>query len=189
MKTILIFVTTLDGKVTKWGSSDIRSWSSKNDQEHFDSIWAETRVIIMGRGSYDPDPVRPKPNHLFVVLTRTPEKYKDTQVPGQLEFTDKTPLEIVKRLEAEGEEKLLVVGGPNIATLFLKEQLIDELWITFEPKIFGRGGNFVIDENLDISLSLISTEKVNKQGTLINKYRVLKNTLAERRIIHRNLFF
>ena len=69
---------------------------------------------------------------------------------------------------------MLVVGGPHIATSFLKEQLIDELWLTLEPKIFGIGGNFATDVKLDINLRLIHYEKVNKQGTLITKYEVLK---------------
>ncbi|HZY26453.1 MAG TPA: dihydrofolate reductase family protein, partial [Bacteroidales bacterium] len=81
---------------------------------------------------------------------------------------------LINRLEKEGQEKLLVVGGPQIATLFLKEQLIDELWLTLEPKIFGTGGNFVMEEKFDISLILLNSEKVNEKGTLINKYRVIK---------------
>jgi len=67
-----------------------------------------------------------------------------------------------------------VVGGPHIATSFLKEQLIDELWLTLEPKIFGTGGNFATDVKLDINLHLLHYEKVNEQGTLITKYAVLK---------------
>jgi dihydrofolate reductase len=69
---------------------------------------------------------------------------------------------------------MLVVGGAHIATSFLKEQLIDELWLTIEPKIFGVGGNFVIEEKLDIKLQLISCERVNLQGTLITIYSVIK---------------
>jgi dihydrofolate reductase len=57
----------------------------------------------------------------------------------------------------------------------LKEQLIDELWLTIEPRIFGTGGSFVIEENLDIKLKLISYEKVNDEGTLITKYGVIRN--------------
>jgi riboflavin biosynthesis pyrimidine reductase len=109
MKTILIFVSTLDGKVTKWGDPFVRVWSSKDDQHYFNRVWNDTR------------------------------------------------------------------GGAHIATSFLKEQLIDELWLTIEPKIFGIGGNFVIAEKLDINLQLISCEKVNKQGTLITKYAVKKD--------------
>ena len=33
MKTILVFVSTLDGKITKWGDAHVKSWSSQKDQE------------------------------------------------------------------------------------------------------------------------------------------------------------
>jgi dihydrofolate reductase len=67
----------------------------------------------------------------------------------------------------------LIVGGAHIATSFLKDELIDELWLTLEPKIFGIGANFVIKEKLDIRLKLISCTTANQQGTLMMKYRVL----------------
>jgi dihydrofolate reductase len=174
MKTILIFVSTLDGKITKWGDPMIRSWSSKADQDQFDAIWNETRVIIMGSGTYNPDPLKADPKHLFIVITRQPSKYESSNVPGLLEFTNKTPVQILNRFKND-EDAVLVVGGSQIATSFLKAQLIDELWLTFEPKIFGAGANFVTDEKLDIDLRLISFEQINKQGTVLTKYHVIRN--------------
>jgi len=174
MKTVAIFVTSLDGKITKWGDHRIRLWSSKEDQVHFDSIWNDTRVIVMGSGTYDPDPVKPSGKHLFVVLTRSPSRYSDKEQKGKLVFTNERPEKIIERFEKEGEERILIVGGSQIASLFLKNQLIDELWLTFEPSIFGTGGNFIIDEKLDIKLRLLSCEKVNIEGTLIAKYLVIK---------------
>jgi dihydrofolate reductase len=174
MKTILIFVSSLDGKITRWGNPMIRSWSSKSDQEHFDAIWKDTRVIIMGSGTYNPDPVKPVSRHLFVILTRHPERYKSREIPGQLEFTDDSPLLLMERFKKANEDKLLIVGGAQIAALFLKAQLIDELWLTIEPRIFGIGASFVNDEKLNIELKLLSCEIVNEQGTLITKYELLK---------------
>jgi dihydrofolate reductase len=171
-KTILIFVSTLDGKVTKWGDPIVRSWSSRGDQEYFDTIWKNSRVIIMGSGTYNPEPLKPTKNHLYIVMTRQPEKYAAREVPGQLEFTRNSPLELVTRFAREGEENILVVGGPQIATSFLREGLIDELWLTIEPRIFGSGANFVTDAKLDINLNLLSCEKINDQGTLITKYKI-----------------
>jgi hypothetical protein len=43
MKSILIFVTSLDGKVTKWGEPLVRSRSSHQDQEYYKKIWDESR--------------------------------------------------------------------------------------------------------------------------------------------------
>lgn len=174
MKTILILVSTLDGKITKWGDPMIRSWSSQDDQDYFDAIWNDTRVIIMGSGTYRPAPVKPDSKHLFLVLTRHPDKFKSFEVPGQLEFTNESPLQVIKRIEVGLEEKILIVGGAQIATAFLREQLIDELWLTFEPKIFGIGPGIVIAEKLDIRLNLISCDRVNELGTLMTKYKVLR---------------
>ena len=173
MKTILIFVATLDGKITKWGDPKIRSWSSRADQDYFDTIWNDTRVIIMGSGTFNPEPLKPVLKHLFVVLTRHIEKYRNMEVSGQLEFTAISPAQLITRFENDGEDRILVVGGPQIATSFLKDDLIDELWLTVEPKIFGLGASIVTEDKLDISLNLLSSERMNDQGTLINKYRII----------------
>ncbi len=176
MKTILIFVSTLDGKITRWGEPDIRSWSSKADQDHFDAVWNRTRGVIMGSGTYNPDPISPSLDHLFIVMTKRPDEYRNKERKGRLEFTSDSAAHLVSRFEKEGEEVILIVGGPHIATLFLKEQLINELWLTLEPRIFGRGGNLVTEEKLDIELRLLSYSKVNDEGTLITKYQVLKKS-------------
>lgn len=173
MKTILIFVSTLDGKVTRWGNPFIRSWSSRGDQDYFDSVLNQVRVIIMGSGTYNPDPVVPVAKHLYIVMTSATDKYLNKEVPGQLEFTSETPSGIVRRFVNEGEEKVLVVGGPRLATSFLKDNLIDELWLTIEPRLFGRGDCIVTEEKLDVSLNLLSSVKINEQGTLINKYSII----------------
>ena len=46
--------------------------------------------------------------------------------------------------------------------------------LRLNQKYFGTGGNFVIEQKLDIDLKMISIEKVNEQGTLITKYTVIK---------------
>lgn len=176
MKILLVYVSTLDGKVTKWGDPHVKSWSSQKDQEYFKKIWADARLIVMGSNTFMAEPFRPILNHLLVVMTGHPAKYKSQEILGKLEFTDKSPASLVKRFEDEGHELMLLVGGAHIATSFLKGQLIDEIWLTIEPKIFGMGGNFVIEEKLDINLRLIHCERVNEQGTLITKYEVLKDS-------------
>jgi len=174
MKIILVFVTTLDGKVTKWGDPHVQRWSSKEDQTYFKQAWNENSLVIMGSGTYDAEPFKaPVSNHL-IIMTQNPEKYKDKTVPGHLEFTNEPPVKVVERLRKEGEDHILLVGGPHLATSFLQENLVDELWLTLEPKIFGSGGNFVAESKLDVNLQLLSSEKVNDLGTLINKYAVIK---------------
>ena len=173
MKTILIFVSTLDGKVTKWGDSHIKSWSSHQDQDYYKKIWNDSGLIVMGSNTFSGE-LLPAPDHQLIVMTRDPAKYKSLKFSGKVEFTNESPAELINRFKTKGYEQMLVVGGAHVATSFLKEQLIDELWLTLEPRIFGMGGNFVTDVKLDINLRLTHFEKVNEQGTLITRYSVLK---------------
>ena len=174
MKTILIFVSSLDGKITKWGEPNVRLWSSHQDQDYYKKVWNESRLIVMGSATFNADTFNPSPAHQIIIMTGHPDRYKSFEVPGQMEFTNETPVELSARFATKGHQQMLVVGGPHIATSFLKEQLIDELWLTIEPKIFGMGENFATEAKLDIDLRLIQSEKVNDQGTLITKYAVLK---------------
>jgi dihydrofolate reductase len=175
MKVILVFVSTLDGKITKWGNPHVKDWSSQKDQEYYKELWNHASLIIMGSSTFNAEYFSPSSNHLLVVLTKNLLKYKKYAVARQLEFTDKSPLELTKRYQKKGFKTMVVVGGAHAATSFLNEQLIDELWLTIEPKIFGTGGSIVIEEPLDINLKLISCEKGNEQGTLITRYAVIKN--------------
>ena len=171
---MLVFVSSLDGKVTKWGESNVSLWSSQEDQKYFKKIWNDSKLLIIGSNTFNADPIKPSAHQLLVIMTREPSKYKKYEVSGQLEFSDEFPAQLALRFEKEGYEQMLVVGGAHIGTSFLKEQLIDELWLTIEPRIFGAGSNFAIEEKLDINLRLIKCEKVIKRGTLITQYAVLK---------------
>lgn len=176
MKKILVFVTSLDGKITHWDEDKVEGWSSKEDQEYFKKIWDKAELTILGSGTYNATPMYPTATQHLVVMTRTPTKYKDDEVANRLEFTDQSPAEIVAHYEKKGLEEMLIAGGAHVATAFLKAELIDEIWLTVEPKIFGSGSNFVAEEALEVDLQLLSFDKVNDRGTLITKYAVIKKS-------------
>ena len=175
MKKILVFVSTLDGKVTKWGDPFVRRWSSKADQKYFNRVWKDSELIVVGSNTFNASPLEPAANHLLVIMTREPAKYRTKAVDGKIEFTDVTPGQLVARFEKQNLKQMTVVGGAHIATSFLKDELIDELWLTLEPRIFGQGGCFVTEEKLNIELELISCEKLNDEGTLLIKYAIIKS--------------
>lgn len=174
MKSVLVFVSSLDGKVTKWGNPQVRNWSSAQDQAYYQKLLGTEKLIIMGSNTFNADHFPPSPSRLLLVMTKDVLKYKKYEAEGQIEFTNKSPLELTEFFRKKNYENMVIVGGAHVATSFFKEGLIDELWLTIEPKIFGTGGTFVTEEKLDINLKLISCESVNEQGTLITKYAVIK---------------
>ncbi|RNI38002.1 hypothetical protein EFY79_07160 [Hanamia caeni] len=174
MKVICVFVATLDGKITKWNAPRVRDWTSQEDQKYYKQIWNDFDLIVMGSNTYLAEKFSSSPKRLLLVMTRHPSTYKQYEVPGQIEFTDQSPEDIVTECQQKGYKNMIMAGGPHLTTSFFQKKLIDELWLTIEPKIFGTGGNLVIEERLDIDLQLLSIEKVNKKGTLITKYAILR---------------
>jgi dihydrofolate reductase len=151
----------------------VHKWSSEEDQTYFKKLWNESKVTVLGSSTFDFDPIKPSPATRLIVLTSHPETYAERAVPGQVEFSSEAPRIIVDRLREDGYEQLIVAGGAHIATSFFADGLINELWLTLEPKIFGSGRNFVAESQLDIELELISCERINERGTILTKYRVL----------------
>jgi len=174
MKVTLIFVSTLDGKTTRWDDPIVKKWTSSQDKRYFQQTWDNAPLIVIGSSTFDVDPIKPSEKHLLIVMTSHPEKYQSYKVVGQLEFTAASPAEIFSRYKKAGYQQMLVAGDAHVATSFIKAKLIDELCLTLEPKIFGYGSNLVAEEKLDIELKLLSSEKVNERGTLINKYMIIK---------------
>ena len=173
MKVILAMVQSLDGKTTKWHDPHLHTWTSQEDQQYFAKLIEHHKLIIMGRKTYEvaKPMIKPQLDKFRIVLTNHPEQFDNEKV-GQLQFTKEGPTELVRRLEKKGYKEGLLVGGAHTNTEFLEEHLVDEVWLTIEPKIFG-SGNELIQGSVDVNLELLSIEKLNERGTLLLKYKVV----------------
>lgn len=177
MKVILAIVTSVDGKSTKGRNPATYEWSSKEDKKHFSSLIKKHNLIVMGSNTYDAikSYIKLTPDKLRVVMTKNPKKYAAHKVFGQLEFSNEPIKKLISRLENLGYEQMLLVGGATLITSFFKEKLINEIFLTIEPKVFGTGKGLVLEEQqLNIDLKLMSIKKLNPQGTLLLKYQVIK---------------
>ncbi len=167
----MVAVSSVDGRITKWDEDYIYKWTSRQDYGYFENLKKDYDLIVMGSGTYNVVLPKPEKERLRIVLTKTPSKYKKLWISKQLEFSREAPLELIKRLEKLGYKKMLLVGGSKINTLFLKKKLVNQLWLTLEPKIFGEGKSMANDK-LNLSLKLNSIERLNANGTLLLKYLI-----------------
>jgi len=160
-----MMAVTADGKIAK-SSDHFPDWTSKEDKKLFAEISKKYGVVIMGDKTFFTFP-KPLPGRLNVVFTllKKPPKMKNVMWVGG------NPKTVLKKLEKMGYKSAILGGGAYLNTQFLKKKLIDEIWLTIEPKIFGEGLG-VFGGDFEVDLKLTGVKKLNNNSILI-KYKVL----------------
>ncbi|HKP54686.1 MAG TPA: dihydrofolate reductase family protein [Chloroflexia bacterium] len=166
MKIILMAAVTLDGKIAR-NEAHFVDWSSREDKKLFYSTSKRAGVIIVGNNTFKTFP-SPLPGRLHVVLTSTTEDKQDT--PGVVEYTNSPPEQIVAELEARGYTEAVLTGGAQINALFLRSNLVDEIWLTIEPLIFGIGIDLFRGAQFNLQAKLVGVETLNEGGTVHLRY-------------------
>lgn len=187
------FVQTLDGKVSvlKKGYWPI---GSLKDHEVLDELRAYADCLIHGGnlarefGEVTGESLEEtafknlrkklnkNPNLPYYVVTNHPEDFDFTH---PIWITDKKPNELSKELYKKGYTNVLIEGGPTLLGSFLKEDLMDEIFITIAPKIFGTDKNatktlvegILLPPEKIKNLKLLSMKKLDSEVFL--RYRVL----------------
>ena len=176
MKITFVAVSSLDGKTTMWNNPLVDEWTSKEDTKHFTKLLQTSSLILMGRKTYQhaKKQMTHRTGRLRLVFTKTPHKFRKEHIKDQLEFTNESPNEALKRLKKYGYKQALFVGGATLAAEFLQQNLLHEIFVTIEPKLFGIGKSLIGEEKLNVNLKLLNVEKLNSKGTLLLKYKVIK---------------
>ncbi len=176
MKTILIAVVSLDGFIT-CGDTEGTMFASADDQDFFKKALAQFDCSIMGRVTFESAKSFILTNLTLsrkrLVLTRRPETYLKEGIAGKLEFTGLSPKKAIAQLKADGYQNCAVLGGSEIYTDMINNNLIDEFWITVESQLFGKGKP-LFNGSSKIDLHLKTMERIG-EDTVLLKYKPIQN--------------
>ncbi len=165
MKLILIMAMTVDGMIGRT-NSHFPDWTCREDKRMFKRVSQEAGVVVMGSRTFDAIG-RALPGRLNVVMTRRPEQYESAE---NLVFWSGCPRSLLDDLNAKGFETVVLAGGATINSLFARDGLIDELYLTIAPKLFGQGLS-LFAESLDLDLELKEVRCLQAQ-TILLIYRI-----------------
>lgn len=191
MNVFLIAATTLDGFIAQNKSEPSTQWTSKEDTAFFKKKTQEAQVVIYGSTTYQtiPERYRPLKNRINIVYSKDPLSITsrslleipqvDTQNTSRslleaktdLVATNLPPHEVLKILAKKGYESIAVCGGKSIYNLFLDAGLIDKIFLTIEPIIFGEGIK-LFDKPLPKLLQLDNVTHLSK-NTIVLEYSCL----------------
>ncbi|HBH46751.1 MAG: hypothetical protein A2445_05120 [Candidatus Jacksonbacteria bacterium RIFOXYC2_FULL_44_29] len=167
MKTILIAAVTLDGKISRDAEENV-TWTSPQDKKFFRDKTLEAGVVIMGSHTYQAIG-KPLPGRLNIVLTANPAKFQDKTKLNLLEFTADAPQKILDNLAKRGFASAVIGGGRGIYTLFLREKLVNELYLTVSPMLFGVGVSLIEATKIpEANLKLLEFKKLGADEILLH---------------------
>jgi dihydrofolate reductase len=166
MRLILIMAMTVDGII---GVSDdhFPNWTSKSDKRLFKEVTMKAGVLIMGYKTFATIG-KPLPGRKNVVMTRNPARRSRWD---NLIFSSRPPKDILDHLEEDGFCEAVLAGGAKVNTLFAKAGLIDDIIVTYSPKIFGQGISLFSEPiSMDLKLKKIKTLE---DGSIYACYQVV----------------
>ncbi len=167
MDVILLMATTLDGMIAR-DSSQLVDWTGKADKQYFVKVTKEAGAMIMGSKTYDTIR-RPLPGRLNIVMTRDKNRVSQDE---RLIYTDQPPGQILADLEERGYDKVALIGGAVVNSLFARENLITQVHLTLVPKLFGTGLS-LFNDDLDMNLELRESRELDK-GHMLMIYQVVQ---------------
>ena len=174
MRTVLIAAQSLDGFIARHDEAGV-AWASAADQSWFRQCLREFDCQVMGRATYETvrATILPKRPHAVqrLVMTRSPAQWQADAMPGALEFTAESAAAICDRLARQGRQACAILGGGHVHDAFLAAHLVDELWITIEPRIFGQGTPLVHTRH-DLKLDLIAHTRLDDSDSLVLRYHL-----------------
>lgn len=160
---------TINGYIAKEdGDSE---WTSEEDLQGFYEHSKKAGNIIMGRNTYESASKYgyfPFPDAINVVMTHQP---LENRWGEKVIFTDKSPKEVLQILEEKGFKEAFLAGGGYLNSSFMKEGLIDEIYLDIEPLVFGKGIQVFSPEDFEYELELLEINKLNKNTVQVH-YKV-----------------
>jgi dihydrofolate reductase len=159
MKVIIYMGISINGYIAKEdGDSE---WTSEEDLKGFYSHSKSAGNIILGRNTFQSAMdygYFPFPDALNVVMTHKPLK---NEWGDKVLVTDQPPQWVLTKLEELGFKEAFIAGGGKLNSSFLKEGLVDEIYLDVEPLLLGKGIPVFAPEDLEIELELLESKNLN----------------------------
>lgn len=166
MQVFIIAALTADGFIAQNPEKPSTAWTSPEDKKFFMQKTLEAQVVVMGSQTYATIG-RPLPNRLNIIYTKNPKKIK---LCLNLQTTSLPPKKLIKDLQIKGFNQVAICGGASIYTLFLKSGVVNKLYLTLHPLLFGQGIK-LFNKPLNQKLKLVKTTLLSPQTLLLEYNR------------------
>lgn len=171
MRKIKLFIaSSLDGFIAREdGSID---WLPQSGNSGYEEFFKTIDTVIIGRKTYEQIltfgkyPYEGKKSY---VLTKNTTIKKE----GNVEFVFEAE-KLVKELISSSGKDIWLVGGAELVSVFLNQDLIDEIILSIIPVVLGKGIPLFKNIRRETKLQLLKTREYDELVELNYKVKKLK---------------
>lgn len=172
MRTVSLFIAmSLNGYIADRDGGVGWLGGQDPDGEMVDSYAAfvkDVDTVVMGWNTYHQIVTELSPTEwVYGGLTSYVITHRAASGAEGIIFTDRDPCGLVKELKQGPGAKIWICGGADIAGQLLREDLIDEFYISVIPVILGEGIRLFEKGGRNIALKLTGTQSYNGITDLI----------------------
>lgn len=172
-KVVLYIAASLDGFIArKNGSIDwLHSFESQGEDYGYPAFLESIGVVVMGSKSYEQAitfgewPYKNTPS--VVVTTRELKGVEGEDIT----FYDGDLKMLISRLKGQTTKDIWLMGGATLIQSFLKENLVDEIFLFEVPVLLGEGLSLFGSLEKDLKLELVNS-KSYKTGIVELHYKL-----------------
>ena len=132
----------------------------------FQNALSHVDAVVVGRNTYIAAADRLRKRNTFVLSSRP----KTLVRRGMVKFVNPAAVSLPKLLEKY--KSVAILGGGTVYRFMLEKGLLDEIFITIEPLIFGRGKAMFVGGTKTMHMRLLSARQLNRTGTLLLHYQI-----------------
>ncbi|PIR92327.1 hypothetical protein COU01_02305 [Candidatus Falkowbacteria bacterium CG10_big_fil_rev_8_21_14_0_10_44_15] len=163
----LIAALSLDGKIAKH-ARHFTGWTSPADKDFLHARLDASDCVIVGNNTYK-TARQPLSKRNCLVFTKSVGAVK--QASERCLYVNPAKIDIAKLIKQAGYRQVAILGGTQIFSWFLEKNLLDELYLTIEPVVFGSGlPLFNINLAAVKKFKLASVRRLNSMGTVLLHY-------------------
>lgn len=169
---------TLDGKIARKKNELSFNWTSKEDQKIFQAQLKKFDAVVVGRHTFQTAKARLLKRNT-IVLTSLVKTAEETY--PHVWMVNYKKVNLKKFIGSLKFNNIAILGGGKVYGYCLQNKLLDELYLTIEPIVFGKGINFFASFSPSPlqkgraregfkTFKLLSIKKLNKQGSILLRY-------------------
>lgn len=152
----MIVASTLDGYIAQEKNQNSTIWTSQEDKQWFAKISKKIGFLIMGRETFATIG-RPLPDRKIIVYTRDHTAVRQAEELSQFTKNSEGSLftsgemslpTLMTFLAEKGLKEIAICGGARVYQQALQENLVDEIYLTLEPVMFGGGVKLFAEKQL-----------------------------------------